>query len=60
MIKLEAWTMDGQRLTADMAAEMHRPGDIYIDKKTGKWVQLHVCSAMRSHFEFMRNQDQKP
>ena len=33
-------------------------GDRYIDQKTGKWVQLHRCTTMRNHFEFMRNQEQ--
>ena len=57
-MKLEAWTMRGERLSADEAALRHRPGDIYIDQKSGKWVQLHVCTTMKNHFEFMRNQEQ--
>lgn len=56
-MKLEAWTTQGVRMTADEAAVMHKPGDRYIDQKTGKWVQLHVCVTMRNHFEFMRNQN---
>ena len=57
-MKLVAWTLSGQKLDADMAAEIHSPGDIYIDQKTGKYVQLHICQSMRNHFEFMRNQEQ--
>ena len=55
-MKLEAWTKDGMRLSADEAALWHKPGQRYIDQKTGKWLQLHICTTMRTHFEFMRNQ----
>jgi len=57
-MKLEAWTLDGRRVSADEAAATHKPGMRYIDQKTGKWVQLHICTTMRTHFEFMREQEQ--
>ena len=56
-MKLVAWTFKGQRLTADEAAVSHKPGDRYIDQKTGKLVQLHICTTVRNHFEFCRNQE---
>ena len=57
-MKLIAWTDKTfcRRVTADEAAAIHEPGDRYIDPVTGKYVQLHICTTMRNHFEFMRNQ----
>ena len=58
-MKTEALTVDDVPITVEEAVRQHQKGDRYIDPATGKWLQLHRCTTMRSHFEFMRNQNQE-